>query len=55
MPSVKKGESRKSYVSRCTKYIMLHEGIKDPKHAAAKCHGLYDQYLRKKGGERKKG
>jgi hypothetical protein len=48
MPSVKKGENRKQYVKRCRKYLMLKEGIKDPDHATAKCHGLYDQYLKKK-------
>jgi len=53
MPSVKKGESRKDYVSRCVKYLMLKEGIKDAKHATAKCHGLYDRHLKKKGGAKK--
>lgn len=47
MPGVKEGESRKSYVKRCISYVMSKEGIKDASHAAAKCHGIYDQHKKK--------
>ena len=52
MPSVNPGESREHYVSRCVAYIMHVEGERDASHAAAKCHGVYDQHLKKqKEGE----
>ena len=48
MPKVNKNESRKSYVSRCVSYVMKNEGIKDVSHAAAKCHGIFDQHGKNK-------
>jgi hypothetical protein len=43
MPTPKKGESRKKFVGRCVPYVMQNEGVTDASHAAAKCHGIFDQ------------
>ena len=43
MPTPKKGEKRSEFVSRCVSYVMHNEGIKDPKHAVAKCNGIWEQ------------
>ena len=40
MPTIKKGESQKSYVSRCIAYVIKHEGA-TREQAAGKCYGMY--------------
>jgi len=47
MPSVRAGESRKSYISRCIPIVMNEESGKTAKQAAGKCAGMYDNH--KKG------
>ncbi len=49
MPSVKKGESRSSYGSRCIPEVMK-EG-KSQKAAVGKCMGMYNSKW--KGGKKK--
>jgi hypothetical protein len=46
MPKPKKGESKKSYISRCIPMV-IGEG-KPPKEAAGKCYGMFDFYKKKK-------
>lgn len=49
MPEPKNDEKRDDFVSRCIP-VVLNEGvIDDVSHAAAKCHGIFDQWLKKKG------
>ncbi len=52
MPTPNEGETRKKYVSRCISYLFHHEGETDKSQAAAKCHGMYDQWLKRKRGKR---
>lgn len=47
MPTPKKGETRSHFVGRCVTYVMRNEGITNSSHAAAKCHGIYDQHKKK--------
>lgn len=43
MPSVKKGESEKDYVSRCIPYMMKEKPGMKSDQAAAVCHSLYQK------------
>lgn len=47
MPTIKKGESRNSYIPRCINYVVKNEGL-TAKQAAGKCEGMYDQHLKNK-------
>jgi hypothetical protein len=52
MPTVKKGEKKKNYISRCIP-IVMGEG-KPQKEAIGKCYGLYDYFKKKKKKKGKK-
>lgn len=44
MPTPKKGESEKDFVSRCIPYVKDEDPSISNDHAAAKCHGIYRQH-----------
>ncbi len=48
MPEPQTDESREHFVSRCISFLFNQEGERDRSHAAAKCHGMYDQWLKRK-------
>ncbi len=43
MPAVKKGESKKEYISRAVPIIMRENPGKTPSQAAGQAAGMYDQ------------
>lgn len=45
--SPKKGETKKSYISRCTKYLIEKEN-KKPDQARAQCESMWEQDKKKK-------
>lgn len=47
MPSPKSGESRRDFMKRCIPYVM-GEGAANTSHAAAKCHGIFDQWIKRR-------
>lgn len=51
MPIPKPGEKRSDFVSRCVPFVIDEEKKKGksikPDHAAAKCHGIFDQSKKK--------
>jgi hypothetical protein len=47
MPKVRKGETRKNYISRAISHMVKKEGLSQ-KHAVAKAHGMWRQHLKKK-------
>uniref|UniRef100_A0A6M3IXT7 Putative peptidase n=1 Tax=viral metagenome TaxID=1070528 RepID=A0A6M3IXT7_9ZZZZ len=46
MPNPRSGESKKSYMARCQKYVIEKEGEK-PDRAYKKCEGMWDQHKKK--------
>ena len=49
MPTPREGESEKDYVSRCIPVVLNEEGKEyGVDHAAAKCHGMYRQWKKKR-------
>ena len=46
MPEPEKGEKKKDYINRCTKYLIEKEG-KKPDQANAQCRGMWDQHKKK--------
>jgi len=48
-PSIKPGESRDDYASRCIPWVIRNEG-REPDAAAGKCYGMYDAKVKKDGG-----
>ena len=47
MPAPNEDESKQHFVSRCIAYLFNREGETDKSHAAAKCHGIYEQAKKK--------
>jgi hypothetical protein len=47
MPTPKKGESKKDYVSRCIPIVLEEGTAKDQQQAAAICYSMYDQHKEK--------
>lgn len=52
MPTPRPGETRSDFVSRCIPYVKENEGVEDNSHAAAKCHGIWEQHKKGVEGER---
>ncbi len=48
MPTVKQGESRKDYVSRCVSVVMREDSTKSQAYAVAKCRGMWEQAQKKR-------
>lgn len=48
MPTVKKGESQKEYLSRCIPVVMKEGGKGGQDHAIAKCIGMYKEAKKRK-------
>lgn len=46
MPEPIKGETQKQWMVRCVPYVIKNEKLA-PKHAVAKCYGMYRQYKKK--------
>lgn len=51
MPTPRPNETRSQFVSRCIAFVKDNEGITDNSHAAAKCHGIWEQHKKDKRGE----
>lgn len=47
MPKIRKGESKKEYISRATTDMIKREHLK-PDHARAKSEGMWRQHLKDK-------
>jgi hypothetical protein len=47
MPSVKKGEPKNKFISRCVPVVMKEGTAKDNKQAVAICSSMYDQHKKK--------
>ena len=47
MPAIKPNETREKFVARCVPFVIKNEGD-DPSRATAKCHGIFDQHLKKR-------
>lgn len=48
MPSVKDGESQKSFVSRCIPTVLKEGTAKNQKQAAAICFSMFKEHKKKK-------
>lgn len=46
MPEHREGETKKQWMARCIPYVIKNEGL-SPKHAVAKCSGMYEQHRKK--------
>jgi len=46
MPKHIPGETKKKWMARCIPYVIKEEGLA-PKHAVAKCSGMWDQEQKK--------
>ena len=51
MPRPRIGEKESEYIPRCIRWVMTEEGVRDEKHAYAKCKGMWEQF---KGRSKKK-
>ena len=49
MPKPIKGETRKQFVNRAIKYIKRENSGIAIEHAVAKAHGIWEQWIKKKG------
>lgn len=47
MPTLKKGESEEDFVSRCIPFVLNEGNAEDEKQAAAICHSMYKEHMKK--------
>ena len=46
MPEHREGETKREWMARCIPYVIKEEGLK-PKHAVAKCSGMWEQHKKR--------